>query len=86
MIVVRFAVKLIVSAVIIGVIFGMLGTLLVCRPDSLFPENFQMNGQCQATDTPREVFASFAILGLLAVCVVSLLVWVMVWLGRKIER
>lgn len=44
---------------------GVAGLLMACRSSALIPANFHQYGNCYATDTPAEVFGSFAMIGLI---------------------
>ena len=43
---------------------GIGGLLMACYPSALVPTNYNEYGHCYATDTPKEVFGSFAVIGL----------------------
>ncbi len=49
------------------VVAGVAGLLMACYPSALQPMNFHEYGHCFATDTPKEVFGSFAIMGLIVI-------------------
>lgn len=50
----------------VGVTFGIAlgGTMVFCKPEGLIALDQQ--GLCSASDTPREVLVSFAVLGAMA--------------------
>ena len=50
---------------IFSLLSGVGGLLLACHSSALIPANFHDYGNCHATDTPAEVFGSFAMIGLI---------------------
>ncbi|MGB4827841.1 MAG: hypothetical protein WBP18_11315 [Paracoccaceae bacterium] len=61
----NYLVVLLAGLLAIGFLSGLGGLLMVCHSSALIPANFHLNGNCHASDTPAEVAASFALLGLL---------------------
>ena len=67
---------------VMSLLSGVAGVLMACRTSALLPKNFNEYGHCDVTDDPSDVFASFAILGLIIIG--PLLTIVMVsWFARK---
>ena len=60
---------------------GIAGVLMACYPAALLPVNFDEYGHCFATDTPREVFGSFSMIGLIFIGPV-MAIFVVTW-SRK---
>lgn len=52
------------------------GLFTVCHRSALNPVNFFADGQCQASDTPNEVFTSFLMLGCLLAAILAAVVLV----------
>jgi hypothetical protein len=57
---------------------------MACHSSALIPANFHEYGNCHATDTPAEVFGSFAMLGLILVGPIAAVVTI-VRLAKKDE-
>lgn len=59
---------------IFSLLSGVGGLLLACHSSALIPANFNEYGNCFATDTPEEVFGSFAMIGLILVSPIAAIV------------
>jgi len=59
---------------LLSLLSGVGGLLMACRFSALIPANFHEYGNCYATDTPSEVFGSFAIIGLILVSPIAAVV------------
>lgn len=67
---------------VVSLLAGVAGVLMACYPSALLPINFFEYGHCFATDTPKEVFGSFAMIGLIFIGPV-LAIFVVTWTMKK---
>ena len=72
------------AAVLLSLLSGVGGLLMACHSSALLPANFHEYGNCYATDTPSEVFGSFAMIGLILVSPIAAVVTI-VRLAKKDE-